>query len=128
MHDKNVNYLKKYRRELRRKMTPAEVTLWQMLRNRQLDGIRFVRQYSVDNYILDFYCPQFHLAIELDGDVHFDEFHIEKDRVRSQFLENKGIRILRFENFEVFQYPERTLNEIRKYFHNNVKPENILIL
>ena len=48
MHDKNANYLKKYRRELRQKMTPAEVVLWQMLRNRQLDGIRFVRQYSID--------------------------------------------------------------------------------
>ena len=128
MHDKNINYLKKYRRELRKKMTQAEVALWQMLRNRQLDGIRFVRQYSLNNYIMDFYCPQFHLAIELDGDVHFDEFHIEKDKVRAQFLENKGIRILRFENFEVFQYPERTLNEIRRYLHNDEKPENLLVV
>jgi very-short-patch-repair endonuclease len=128
MHDKNINYLKKYRRELRKKMTPAEVALWQMLRNRQLDGIRFVRQYSLNNYIMDFYCPQFHLAIELYGDVHFDEFHIEKDKVRAQFLENKGIRILRFENFEVFQYPERTLNEIRRYLHNDEKPENLLVV
>jgi very-short-patch-repair endonuclease len=128
MHHKNINYLKKYRRELRQRMTPAEVALWQMLRNRQLDGIRFVRQYSVDNYILDFYCPQSHLAIELDGNVHFDEFHIEKDKVRTQFLETKGIRILRLENFEVFQYPERTLNEIRKYLHNDEKPENFLIV
>ena len=128
MHDKNANYLKKYRRELRQKMTPAEVALWQMLRNRQLDGIRFVRQYSIDNYILDFYCPQFHLAIELDGNVHFDEFYIERDKIRTQFLENRGIRILRFENFEVFQYPERTLNEIRRYLHNDEKPENLLVL
>ncbi len=128
MHDKNANYLKKYRRELRQKMTPAEVALWQMLRNRQLDGIRFVRQYSIDNYILDFYCPQFHLAIELDGNVHFDEFYIERDKIRTQFLENRGIRILRFENFEVFQYPERTLNEIRRYLHNDEKPENLLVV
>ena len=128
MHDKNANYLKKYRRELRQKMTPAEVALWQMLRNRQLDGIRFVRQYSIDNYILDFYCPQFHLAIELDGNVHFDEFYIERDKIRTQFLENRGIRILRFENFEVFQYPERTLNQIRRYLHNDEKPENLLVV
>jgi len=128
MHDKNANYLKKYRRELRQKMTPAEVALWQMLRNRQLDGIRFVRQYSIDNYILDFYCPQFHLAIELDGNVHFDECYIERDKIRTQFLENRGIRILRFENYEVFQYPERTLNEIRRYLHNDGKPENLLVL
>ncbi len=128
MHDKNANYLKKYRRELRQKMTPAEVALWQMLRNRQLDGIRFVRQYSIDNYILDFYCPQFHLAIELDGNVHFDEFYIERDKIRTQFLEDRGIRILRFENFEVFQYPERTLNEIRRYLHNDEKPENLLVV
>jgi len=64
----------------------------------------------------------------LDGNVHFDEFYIERDKIRTQFLENRGIRILRFENFEVFQYPERTLNEIRRYLHNDEKPENLLVV
>ncbi|MDD3787937.1 MAG: endonuclease domain-containing protein [Petrimonas sp.] len=127
MRDKNRIYLKTYRRNLRRKMTAAEVALWKMLRNRQLDGVRFFRQYSIDNYILDFYCPQYHIAIELDGDVHFDELKIEQDDQRTNYLLRKGVRVLRFENFEVFQYPQRTLDEIRKYLYSNDNPENILI-
>ncbi len=127
MHDKNKKPLKKYRTELRRKMTPAEIALWQLLRNRQLDGVRFFRQYSIDNFILDFYCPQFKLAIELDGDYHFDEYQVERDKLRSEHLLNKNIRTLRFENFEIFQYPQRTLDEIRKYMYNKETPLNLLI-
>ena len=127
MHDKNKDYLKPHRRHLRRKMTAAEVALWQMLRNRNLDGVRFFRQYSIDNFIIDFYCPQYRLAVELDGEYHFDEYRIEQDKNRTKHLLNKGVRILRFENFEVFQYPERTLNEIKKYLYSKDNPENLLI-
>lgn len=127
MRHKNKQSLKEFRRELRRKMTPAEIALWQMLRNRQLDGVRFFRQYSVDNFIIDFYCPQFHLAIELDGEYHFDEYRIEQDKLRTKHLLNKGIRVLRFENFEIFQYPQRTLDEIRKYLYSDDIPENLLL-
>ncbi len=127
MHDKNKKPLKKYRTVLRRKMTPAEIALWQLLRNRQLDGVRFFRQYSIDNFILDFYCPQFKLAIELDGDYHFDEYQVERDKLRNEHLLNKNIRTLRFENFEIFQYPQRTLDEIRKYMYNKETPLNLLI-
>ncbi len=127
MIDKNKKNLKEYRRELRKKMTPAEIALWQMLRNRQLDGVRFFRQYSIDNYILDFYSPKFFLAIELDGDYHFDSYQIEQDKKRTQYLLEKGIRVLRFENFEVFEYPQRTLDEIRKYLYNDETPDNLLI-
>lgn len=108
-------------------MTAAEVALWQMLRNRQLDGVRFFRQYSIGNYIVDFYCPQYSLVIELDGDYHFDDHRIQQDKQRSDYLLSKGIRVLRFENFEVFQYPQRTLDEIRKYLYSNEKPENLLV-
>lgn len=128
MHDKNKDYLKPHRRHLRRKMTAAEAALWQMVRNRNLDGVRFFRQYSIDNFIVDFYCPKCNLAIELDGDVHFDEIQVERDKQRTAYLQNKGIRVLRFENFEVFEYPERTLNEIRKYLYNNDTPPNLLIV
>lgn len=127
MREKNSKYLERYRRNLRRKMTAAEVALWQMLRNRQLDGVRFFRQYSIGNYIVDFYCPQYSLVIELDGDYHFDDHRIQQDKQRSDYLLSKGIRVLRFENFEVFQYPQRTLDEIRKYLYSNEKPENLLV-
>lgn len=127
MHDKNKSYLKLFRRELRRKMTPAEIALWQMLRNRQLDGIRFFRQFSIDNFIVDFYAPKHRLAVELDGNCHFDEFQIERDKLRTKHLLDKGIRVLRFENFEVFQFPERTLSEIRKYLFCEEVPDNLLV-
>ncbi len=127
MHDKNKSYLKPFRRELRRKMTPAEIALWQMLRNRQLDGVRFFRQFSIDNFIVDFYAPKHRLAVELDGNCHFDEFQIERDKLRTKHLLDKGIRVLRFENFEVFQFPERTLSEIRKYLFCEEVPDNLLV-
>lgn len=96
-------------------MTPAEVALWMMIRNRQLDGKRFLRQYSVGKIIIDFYCPEYKLAIELDGEVHHSPQAREYDKRRTTCLESFGIIVVRFENFEVFDYPERTLNEIKRY-------------
>ena len=111
----NTKKLQPFRRILRKKMTFAEVALWIMIKNKQLDGVRFLRQYSVGHYILDFYTPQFKLAIELDGEGHFTEQQMEHDKLRDEYLNSLGIRVLRFENFEVIEYPDRTLEEIRKY-------------
>jgi len=111
----NTKKLQPFRRNLRKKMTFAEVALWIMIKNKQLDGVRFLRQYSVGHYILDFYTPQFKLAIELDGEGHFTEQQMAYDKRRDEYLNSLGIRVLRFENFEVIEYPDRTLEEIRKY-------------
>ena len=111
----NTKKLQPFRRILRKKMTFAEVALWIMIKNKQLDGVRFLRQYSVGHYILDFYTPQFKLAIELDGEGHFTEQQMAYDKRRDEYLNSLGIRVLRFENFEVIEYPDRTLEEIRKY-------------
>lgn len=84
-------------RRLRLQMTPSEVTLWRILKNRQLDGLKFRRQYAIEGYILDFYCPQLALGIELDGQVHMGRD--EEDDIRScRLQEAKGISILRYEN------------------------------
>lgn len=112
----NRKEVQPFRRKLRKQMTPAEVALWSMIRKKQLDGVRFLRQYSIGKYIVDFYTPEFKLAVELDGEYHFEESQIEYDKRRTSYLNKCGIRVLRFENFEVFQYPERTLNEIRRCF------------
>jgi very-short-patch-repair endonuclease len=101
-----------YRRKLRKTMTPAEVTLWMMIKNRQLAGERFLRQYSIDCFIVDFYCPKYKLAIELDGEGHNSEEQQEYDNRRTSWLNGLGIKVLRFENFEIFNYPQRTLDEI----------------
>ena len=111
----NLPEMKPFRRKLRKNMTPAEVALWLMIKNKQLDGERFLRQYSIGHFIVDFYCPKHKLVVELDGEVHFTDEAEAYDKERTEFLNSVGVRVLRFENFEVFQYPMRTLDEIRKY-------------
>ncbi len=123
----NKSEIKHLRRKLRKKMTAAEVALWLMIKNKQIEGIRFLRQYSVDKYILDFYCPQHKLAIELDGESHNDIHAIEYDKKRTEHIYSMGIRVLRFENFEIFDYPERTIDEIIRYINDKdlIPPKSV---
>ena len=111
----NIPQLKTYRRQLRNNMTAAEVALWIMLRKRQLNGERFLRQHSIGHFIVDFYCPKYKLAIELDGDGHFDEAQAQYDIQRTEYLNSLGVTVIRFENCEVFNYPQRVLDEIATY-------------
>jgi very-short-patch-repair endonuclease len=120
MHKYNQLYnnkdLKEFRRRLRKNLTPAEATLWKSLKNRQVDGRRFRRQFSVGNYILDFYCPEEKLAIELDGQGHYTIWGAIRDDERSAFLNKQGIKVIRFENIVVFEDMESVLEEIRRNF------------
>jgi very-short-patch-repair endonuclease len=108
--------LKQYRKTLREKSTSAEVALWNLLKNKQLEGRKFRRQYSLGKYIADFCCPAEKLIIELDGQVHGDNAQIEKDIIRDQVIENFGFVILRFEIRLVFEIPESVLTEIKNNF------------
>ncbi|WP_230407031.1 endonuclease domain-containing protein [Pontibacter cellulosilyticus] len=108
--------MKKNRKELRGSLTPAEAELWKHLKGGSLDGRKFRRQHSVENYILDFYCPSEHLAIELDGQVHNHSSAEQADQERDQYLRNLNIRVLRFENKDVFDNLEAVLHEISKHF------------
>ena len=112
----NLPYLKTFRKELRNNLTPAEATLWKLLKGKQLEGRKFRRQHSVGNYILDFYCPSEQIAIELDGQGHFEASQAEYDRERDLFLNYFGIRVLRFENKVVWENPEGLLEEVKSYF------------
>lgn len=112
----NLPYLKTFRKELRNNLTPAEAKFWTLVQNSKLDGRKFRRQHSVGNYILDFYCPSEKLAIELDGEVHFNETAQQKDAERTLFLNYYGIKVLRFENKLVFEKTEQVLDEIRLNF------------
>ncbi|MEP6944901.1 MAG: DUF559 domain-containing protein [Acidobacteriota bacterium] len=109
-------YLQNFRSRLRRQLTPAEATLWRMLKGSKLDGRKFRRQHSVGNYILDFYCPDERLAIELDGQVHRNETAEVRDLERKVFLSRHGIKVVRFENFLIFDEPEYVLHRIRDFF------------
>ena len=101
----NKKGLKSFRQSLRNRSTSAEAALWNILKSRNLDGKKFRRQYSIDNYIVDFCCPSEKLIIELDGDPHGEYHKIEKDENRDKFLESLGFTVLRFENRFVFQDP-----------------------
>lgn len=106
--------MKPYRRELRNHMTPAEVALWCMIKNKQLNGERFLRQFSIGHYIVDFYCHKYKLAIELDGARHFTTEGREYDTKRTEYLNSVGIRVIRFENNLIFNYPMQVLEEIKQ--------------
>jgi very-short-patch-repair endonuclease len=112
----NLPYLKTFRKELRNNLTPAEAKLWKFLQGKQLDGRKFRRQHSVSNYILDFYCPEEKLAVELDGQGHFEASQAEYDAERDLFLKHCGIKVLRFENKWVWENLEGLLDEIKSNF------------
>ena len=101
------------RRRLLRKNSPeAELVIWSRLKAKQLLGHKFRRQYSVGAYVIDFYCPGLKLAIEIDGDSHFQEDARDKDEYRQAFIEAFGIRFVRFTNQEVFENLEGVLARI----------------
>ena len=95
---------KEKRRRLRKKTSLSEKIVWTYLRRRQILGERFLRQFSVNFYVLDFYCPHLRLAIEIDGDSHFiNQDAIDYDKERQEYIENLGIKFLRFRNEVVNQ-------------------------
>ena len=109
---RNDPALKQRRRELRRNQTEAEKALWAHLRNKQFYGMKFFRQYSIGPYILDFYCPNMKLAVELDGGQHNQCESKEYDAVRSGYLKAYGIEVIRFWNHEVLLDIESVLSEL----------------
>ena len=112
----NLESLGERRKQLRSNMTPAEAFLWTHIKNRQLDGRKFRRQFSVGKYVLDFYCNEEKLAVELDGAHHFTEEGALKDSERDIFLNTQNILVLRIENKKVFDHTNRVLDHIRSHF------------
>ena len=110
---KNLDYLKDYRRNLRKKQTPAEASLWSLLKNKQAFGLKFRRQTSIENYIVDFYCPQYKIVIELDGEPHFTQEQADKDQKRDKRLKELGHYVLRYENRIVFDHPDFIFDDIK---------------
>jgi very-short-patch-repair endonuclease len=121
----NYNYnnskVKTRRRVLRRNQTEYEHILWQKLRGRQFEGLKFYRQYSVGKYILDFYCPKLRLAIELDGSGHLKEDAIKYDQRRTAYLASHNIHVVRYYNTDIRQDLEAVMGAI---FEEEKKLEN----
>jgi very-short-patch-repair endonuclease len=102
--------MKDRRRALRANQTGAERKVWALLRGRDLAGFKFRRQFSVGPYIVDFYCPQKHLCIEIDGGQHASS--AEYDARRTAYLNDSGIRVVRFWNNQVLENLEGVYSEI----------------
>ncbi len=101
-------------RRLRRDATDAERALWRRLRGKQLEGLKFRRQHAVGRFVLDFYCRECRLAVELDGGQHSEAAHWRRDDTRTAFLERKGVAVLRYSNLEVLQETEAVLEYLRR--------------
>ena len=97
----NLKSQKQKRQYLRNHATDAERILWSRLKGRQLLGFKFRRQHGIGVFVLDFYCPESKLAIEIDGDSHFQPGEQDKDRRRQEHIESFGVQFLRFRNNEV---------------------------
>ncbi|MFA9275953.1 MAG: endonuclease domain-containing protein [Candidatus Aquirickettsiella gammari] len=102
--------LKTYAREMRKKMPDAEQLLWYLLRNRRVAGAKFRRQHAVGRYILDFYCVEKKLAVELDGGQHSEQQTY--DQHRDAYLKQQGIEVLRFWNNQMLLETEAVLELI----------------
>ena len=114
-HRHNEKDQKELRQTLRNNATAAEATLWKALKGKQVEGLKFRRQFGVGPYVLDFYCPELKLAIELDGEVH-NSYSAEKhDEARTKFLNENGIEVIRFRNEVVFYNIAGIIEEIKKY-------------
>jgi very-short-patch-repair endonuclease len=111
-HLYNRRQAKRRRQELRREMPRCEVILWSRLRNRQVLGVKFRRQYSVGPYVLDFYCPELKLAVEVDGDSHFGPEEEARDARRQRYIERKGIRFSRWPNDQVLHHTDWVVEQI----------------
>ena len=99
-------------RELRHESTPAEQTLWRYLRDRRMRGFKFRRQHPIERFILDFYCEDLKLAIEVDGGGHLEPEQEQYDVARTQTLNDLGIQVLRFWNNDVLERTDLVLEEI----------------
>ncbi len=109
---KSSDYTRDLARKLRRDQTETEARLWKYLRDRRLKGVKFRRQHPIGKYILDFYCPEVCLAIELDGSGHKDPKQKEHDKLRDQYIRDQGVKILRFWDNDVWRNLDGVLRVI----------------
>jgi len=99
-----INNLAKYkdrRKKLRNNMTEAEIMLWGILKNKEFYNYKFRRQHGIGPCIVDFYCPQLKLVIELDGSQHLEEKSIIYDKKRTKYFSSLSIKVIRFFNNKI---------------------------
>jgi len=110
----NKKKMTKKRQALRKDMPKAEIVLWSYLKGKQIEGLKFRRQYSIDNDTVDFYCPSIRLAIEVDGDSHMYKKQQDKDLRKEENLKTLGIRLVRYLNTDIYDNIEGVIEDLYK--------------
>jgi len=105
-----------------KKFTRAEKIIWERLKGKKVNGYKFRRQYRVMRYIIDFYCPEVKLAIEVDGPYHFEEYQMLYDKIRQSETELLAIRFLRFTNYRVINSTSEVISEIADFIRTFSSP------
>jgi very-short-patch-repair endonuclease len=106
--------LKDAARRLRQEMTDAEQCLWKHLRRKQIRGVPFLRQRPIGPYVVDFYCAQAKLVVEVDGGQHYSDDGTRADLHRDDFLRRVGLEVLRFDNRQVLTSTKDVLEQIAR--------------
>ncbi len=109
-----ISNLPEYARLMRSHLTKTEAQMWEVLRDRRLDGHKFRRQQIIGSFIVDFVCQEKKLIIEIDGSIHQDKQQTLLDRERESFLTSQGYRIIRFTNEDVHEYYSWVIGKIRE--------------
>ncbi len=115
--------IRQFARELRQPQTPAESTLWNFLRNRNLK-YKFRRQHPIDFFIIDFYCAEAKLLIEIDGSSHLEIEQQEYDQARTEYLEASGYKVIRFTNDDIRYSIHAVVTEIIEEVESRIKKDN----
>jgi very-short-patch-repair endonuclease len=117
----NPTTQRELRRKLRKDQPSTERLLWSKLRNRQLFGFKFRRQYGIGSYVVDYCCPEAKVVIEIDGDSHFlDQNAKDKDKVRQNFIGGLGFNVIRFNNRDIIENISGVLESIAANLKNNL--------
>jgi len=124
---KGVTKLLPIKRQLRSNQTRAEQLLWAKLRSNQIHGLKFRRQHGIGSYIVDFFCPERNLVIEVDGDVHATATQSTRDKQRETYLRSLNVQVIRFNNDDVFNNLNGILEDLaQRLFRDSTSPFPLL--
>jgi very-short-patch-repair endonuclease len=115
MTDINLHKYKQRRQQLRNNSTNAEQLLWKQLKGSRFLNLKFRRQQGFGRYIVDFYCPDYKLAIEIDGDSHFNDDSQEYDTIRTEYLSAQGVNVIRFTNTDIYKNINGVLQSLKLF-------------
>lgn len=114
--------LMKKARVLRSNMTLAEIILWSRLRSKKIDGYKFRRQQPMFDYVIDFYCDELKLIIEVDGEIHSLTEKVNSDIKRDKILKINGYNLIRLSNFEIVTDIDETIRKIKTFIKSILSP------